>query len=504
MESGIDSQTITKRHSMLDHDVATTAVTKMSKNERMLRRSYLSQPSDELRKICSERNIDPKKYETADRANLLRILEEEDGMHTDSWVHNRAFEGFFIACVLLNVSCIAIQIDHSYLLSAHVWQYVNFGWFLVFLLEAVLKVCALGWKRYSKDPWNEFDVVVLVLVAVQILAMSFVSVADSRVYQRYAAIVPQDVVQLVRICRLFRLASFFKELGMLIQSFLSSIKALVWIMVLLFIWFYIAACVATIFVGRREFLPSEDETEIKELREKFATIPLSMFALFEVMTLEGWVDYVRPLLHTRPALVAFFLFFIFVSSFFMLNLITAVVVDRTVAAQQSVDDQVTEEETLMRKSRISLICAMLRRASGSPEDKSPGSDEVFVTKEDFERVLSDSEIREVMRELGWSKHYMNSMFDLTDTDQSGEVSVLALQRLLEASHESLNTTSFVRFQLNLMHRLEHQENLVLTVLDSLEKSNPGKVTLPDAVQERLARLSLDRTSSPRGSFTKPA
>merc|ERR1719311_724807 len=128
---------------------------------------------------------------------------------------------------------------------------------------------------------------------------------------------------------------------MLIQSFLDSIKALFWILVLLIIWFYMCACVATIFIGRREFLPSEDQEAIKELREKFSSIPLSMFALFEVMTLEGWVDYVRPLLASRADMVILFLFFIFVSSFFLLNLVTAVVVDRTLEAQQQ---QVQSEE----------------------------------------------------------------------------------------------------------------------------------------------------------------
>merc|ERR1719473_1844815 len=117
-----------------------------------------------------------------------------------------------------------------------------------------------------------------------------------------------------------------------------SLKALLWIFILAAIWYFLCACVATVFIGRREWLPNEkgdgvSKEVIAELRDRFKTIWLSMFALFEVMTLEGWTDYVRPMLASRPDMVLFFLTFIFVSAFFLLNLVTAVVVDRTLEAQ---------------------------------------------------------------------------------------------------------------------------------------------------------------------------
>eukprot|EP00929_Paragymnodinium_shiwhaense_P022345 TRINITY_DN14302_c0_g1_i2.p1 TRINITY_DN14302_c0_g1~~TRINITY_DN14302_c0_g1_i2.p1 ORF type:complete len:514 (+),score=55.87 TRINITY_DN14302_c0_g1_i2:67-1608(+) len=478
----------------------------MSAAQRRKRHSYFMRSSDELRGMCSERDIRRDKYAEADRAGLIRVLEEDDGCHQSSWVRSRKFEGFFTACIVLNAMTIAIQIDSSHLLAPRVWMLLNFMWFSVFMCEASMKIDALGWDVYIADSWHRFDVAVLALVGVQVAANWNVSVSDSRLYQRYSVYVPQDFVQVVRICRLFRLAQFFKELGVLVNSFLSSIKALFWILILLFIWFFIAACVATVFLGRREFLPSEDEADIKDLRAKFATIPLSMFALFEIMTLEGWVDYVRPVLHSRPHLVVFFVFFIFVSAFFMLNLITAVVVDRTVAAQRIAEDAVAEEEREMRRSRIAFVCGMLRRFTGLPDvNRSSsmaghaGSD--FVQKEDLERCMLDQEVREVMRELGWSKAYLRSMFDLTDTEGLDEVSVTALQRLLEVGHESLNTSSFVRFQLNLMHRLEHQESLVLSVLDALDQSSPGKLQLPESVRVQMQRHSMlggSGSGSPRG------
>jgi voltage-gated sodium channel len=466
---------------VIEHEAAEEAVHTMTKAQRDRRREYMVMTLEDLQQVCDEQGI---KYDAlADRRDLTRLIEEKDTQITKPWVRGKAFEGFWLIMILINALYVAVQIDHAHLLSAETWAILNFTWFLVFLTEAIIKASVMGWRSYIADPWHVFDVVVLTTIALQMSATYSILIGESRLYKGLSQYVATDFVQVVRLCRLFRLASYFKELGMLIHSFIGSIKALSWIMVLLFIWFYIAACVATIFVGRRDNLPSEDEADIKDLREKFATIPLSMFALFEVMTLEGWVDYVRPLLKTRVHLVFFFLAFIFITAFFMLNLITAVVVDRTVAAQQSADDVISQEQFLTRKARIKFIAEMLLRSNPTPGDDT-------IALSDFERALDNPEVQEVMRELGFSKRYMMSMFGLSDHDSAGEASISGIRKLLEVGHEALDTTNYVRFQVNFSHRLDFQENLVLSVLDGLEKMGDGKIILPKDVKERIKTGSM--------------
>merc|ERR1719335_1077109 len=102
-----------------------------------------------------------------------------------------------------------------------------------------------------------------------------------------------------------------------------------------------------------------------ELRKAFDNIPISMYTLFEVMTLEGWTDVVRPLLGNRPAMIVFFMFFVFVSAFFLLNLVTAVVVDRTMASQAQSEDTSTFVKEDERETQIgNLHSALLRRNGG--------------------------------------------------------------------------------------------------------------------------------------------
>lgn len=261
---------------------------------------------------------------------------------------------------------------------------------------------------------------------------------------------------------------------MLIHSFVSSLQALFWIAVLALLWFFLCACIATVFIGRREFLPSEDREDLRELRAKFSSIPMSMFALFEVMTLEGWVDYVRPLMATRMHLVFFFLFFIFITAFFMLNLVTAVVVDRTVAAQEEVEETDAKETMLARTAHINVIYEILRQAN---LDANMGE---TMDRTVFDETLEDPEMVQSLKALGWSGKYMQSMFALIDYDNDGDANLTALKNLLEASNQALDTTNYVRFQINLAHRLEFQEKLTLTVLHALEVVGKTKFALPDA------------------------
>merc|ERR1719326_986579 len=114
------------------------------------------------------------------------------------------------------------------------------------------------------------------------------------------------------------------------------------------------ACLGTVFIGRRSMLPSENQEEILELRDRFSNIGYSMFALFEIMTLEGWTDYCRPLLGSRLHLVLAFFVFIFFTSFFILNLVTGVVVDKTIAAQEELED--TEEKDKLMKQQAHINC----------------------------------------------------------------------------------------------------------------------------------------------------
>lgn len=437
------------------------------RSARARRREYMSCSGEDLRKKCAERGL----HYNVDfsREELINKLEDDDKQN-ETWVQSTSFEYFFLGVVVVNAVAIGFEIDYPMALPEKYFVVLNLAFVVLFAVEAAMKLVVLGVRKYAADLWNLFDVIVVFLVAFQLVLLPRAKRGD---------------LQILRLCRLFRLARIFKELGALVQSFVMSMQALSWILVLMILWFYVAACFTTLFIGKRKFEFSEEAEEIQEVRAKFSSIPMSMFALFEIMTLEGWTGNVRPFLSSQTAhLVAFFIVFIFVSAFFMLNLVTAVVVDRTVAAQEEAKESQLRDQQFLRTVNIGLICEQLRART---EEEMPGT----ISREVFQKAIMEIlEIKEAMQALGWNNRYMLSMFDCVDTDASGQASFAQLQKLLQTCDQPLDTANYARFQANLAHRLEHQETLLLTVLHALELATQQKLDLPAEIGQRMRSQSL--------------
>lgn len=405
-----------------------------------------------------------------------------------SMVESMWYEPLMGVIVILNAVSIGLQIDYPTYFSPAEWLMISVSFFVIFFSELVFKLVAYG-TTYFSDVWNIFDFVVTVLVAIEIV-MTY-NYVDHRLHDEWSKYVSGDMLQILRLFRLLRLARIFKELGVLIQSFLMSLRALLWIFILAAIWYFLCACVATVFIGRREWMPNEkgdgvSKETIAELRDRFSTIWLSMFALFEVMTLEGWVDYVRPMLHSRLDMVLFFLIFIFISAFFLLNLVTAVVVDRTLEAQReqtkSESDQILDREIIC----INTLGELMKRLN---------HDRDIITTEDFEEILHNADVVKYMKQLRWNRDFMLSMFNLIDHDDDGEASIKRIQKLWVACHEPLDTSNYVRFQINLARRMEYQEKITLTVLHALEEHSRQKFEISGHLKDKESFLNRSATSS---------
>lgn len=96
---------------------------------------------------------------------------------------------------------------------------------------------------------------------------------------------------------------------------LASIPGISSVVALLFLVFYVFAVMGT-------------KLYAETAPEAFGTLGRSMFTLFQVMTLDGWsTDVVRPMMEANPYVWAFFLPFILVTSFAVLNLFIAIIVN---------------------------------------------------------------------------------------------------------------------------------------------------------------------------------
>lgn len=164
-----------------------------------------------------------------------------------------------------------------------------------FVVELALRLAAHG-ARFFRDPWSVFD---LAVVAIALLP----------------ATGPLSVLRALRVLRVLRLVSAIPSMRRVVAGLLAAVPGMASIAGLLFLLFYVSAVVATKLYG-------------EDFPQWFGTLGESAYTLFQIMTLEGWSDaLVRPIMEKQPWAWLFFVPFILVATFTVLNLFIAVIVN---------------------------------------------------------------------------------------------------------------------------------------------------------------------------------
>ncbi|WP_339947632.1 ion transporter [uncultured Albimonas sp.] len=176
----------------------------------------------------------------------------------------------------------------------------------VFVAELALRfyVRRLGFFR---DPWRVFD---LVVVGVALIPASG----------------PLSILRAFRILRVLRLVSAVPSMRRVVTGLLRAIPGMGSVVLLMSLIFYVFAVMATKLFGM-------------VFPEWFETLGESAYTLFQVMTLESWsMGIVRPVMEAFPYAWAFFVPFILITSFAVLNLFVGIMVDAMQTHHEAEDE----------------------------------------------------------------------------------------------------------------------------------------------------------------------
>ena len=169
----------------------------------------------------------------------------------------------------------------------------------LFVLELLLKLFAFG-GRFFKNGWNVFDFVIVGISLVPTIG-------------------PFAVLRTLRVFRVLRLVSVVPKMRRVVTALLAAIPGMASVMSILLVIFYVAAVMTTQMFG------VVDDPHMQKL---YGDIGASMFTMFQLMTLEGWVDDIAgPTMAYFPMSWIFFVLFIIVTSFAVLNLFIGIIVD---------------------------------------------------------------------------------------------------------------------------------------------------------------------------------
>ncbi|WP_407494049.1 ion transporter [Pseudooceanicola sp. MF1-13] len=166
---------------------------------------------------------------------------------------------------------------------------------VIFVAELVAKLYARG-LRFFLNAWNVFDFVVVGI-----------------------ALVPAtgglSVLRALRILRLLRVVSVAPTLRRVVEGFISALPGMASVFLLMGVIFYIAAVIAT-------------KLFAATFPQWFGTLGASLYSLFQIMTLESWsMGIVRPVMEVHPEAWIFFVPFILVTTFAVVNLVVGLIVN---------------------------------------------------------------------------------------------------------------------------------------------------------------------------------
>jgi voltage-gated sodium channel len=224
-----------------------------------------------------------------------------------------------VITVLIIINAVVLGLDTSAAMRDRIGpalDLIDHAILAVFTVELAARI-AVERLRFPRNPWNVFDFVVI--------GISLVPMAQTF-----------SVLRALRILRVLRLITAVPTLKRVVGGLLAALPGMGSIVLLISLIYYVFAVMATKLFG-------DDKPEL------FGSLGDSLFTLFTVMTLEGWVDGVtKPVMEAHPHAWVFFITFIITTTFMVLNLFIGVVVNAMQAEHE-------KEQALLRAAERELV-----------------------------------------------------------------------------------------------------------------------------------------------------
>ncbi|MEN8819515.1 MAG: ion transporter [Abyssibacter sp.] len=247
-------------------------------------------------------------------------------------VTSEAFSRFIIAVIIVNAVTLGMQTSTT----------LNTRWgdwlgrldqiaLAIFTVEIALRLLVIP-RASLRDPWFWFDF--------SVVAICYLPASG-----------PLSVLRTLRLFRVLRLISVVPSLRQTVQSLLGALPGMGSVVLLLGLIFYVGAVIATEVFGQ-------------DFPAYFGTLGRSLYSLFQIMTLESWSNgIVRPILAEYPMAWTFFVPFIVITSFAVLNMFIGVIVS---SIEADSEDHRREHMAALEARFMARIDALEARLTETP------------------------------------------------------------------------------------------------------------------------------------------
>ncbi len=251
-----------------------------------------------------------------DRARLAEFLEEPK------------FSNFILGVIVVNAITLGLETSKTAVaIAGGLINAIDQICLAIFVIELLAKLYAFRF-RFFRSGWNIFDFVIVGIA----LAPGTEGLS---------------VLRALRILRVLRVISVAPSLRRVVEGFVTALPGMGSVFVLMAMIFYIGAVMATKLFGTA-------------FPEWFGTLGLSGYSLFQIMTLESWsMGIVRPVMREYPYAWAFFVPFIMVTTFAVVNLLVGLIVNSMHDAHSEESNAATDTYRDLVMKRLDDIEAKL-------------------------------------------------------------------------------------------------------------------------------------------------
>jgi voltage-gated sodium channel len=249
-------------------------------------------------------------------------------------------ERVIMSLILVNAVILGLETSKS-VMAAHgpLLEILDHIILTVFVVEIAARIIVHR-GAFFRDPWSVFDFLVIGIALVP-------------------ATETFSVLRSLRVLRVLRLITGIPTLKRVVAGLLAALPGMGSIVFLIGLIYYVFAVMATKLFGDSN-------------PNLFGSLGESLFTLFTVMTLEGWVDGVtRPVMEHHPFAWLFFVVFIVVTTFMVLNLFIGVVVnamqseaEKAEAAEREAEREIIHEEATPILAEVRSLRAELAALRG--------------------------------------------------------------------------------------------------------------------------------------------
>jgi len=313
---------------------------------------------------------------------------------------SNAFKYAISFTIVANVAQLGASVELKDDTWDKLWVISDHMFTCAFLVEMLVKVFILE-VAYFKCRWTLVD-----------FALVFLGVADCWILP--AILSPSDAThldtlklfRLLRLARIIKLMRMRRELHVLLEGMLDSVRSMIWVGVLLTVIIYTFAIFCILVLG--------DSLEEPTGLNYFGDIPRAMLSLFNMALLTDWSNIIWPVYEMYPAVTLALILFVVVTSLGVLNVIIGLIVERTNAAAEKMSMEDRELERRTQLDAVGELTKMMRELDANHDG--------WLSLDEMGSAVDNIKFTDLMKQINLPLGFgLRDLYLMLDTDMNSKV-----------------------------------------------------------------------------------